>query len=273
MIDLQSVNALLVQAARETILPRFRQLQQHEVDAKTGPHDLVTIADRDAEAWLTPRLMELLPGSRVVGEEATSADASVADALQQPGMVWLIDPVDGTANFAVGNALFAVMVSLVKDGDAVASWIHDPLRGITALAERGQGAWMLEADGSRRKLVMPKPPSLAHLSGAPNIRYGDRDFAARIGYRADKLAGVMILRCAGQEYIAIAEGQMHFALYNRALPWDHASGCLLIEEAGGVARRLDGSRYRAADKPWGSPLVPACGAEQWAWLRDGIFNP
>ena len=128
----------------------------------------------------------------------------------------------------------AVMVSLVKDGDAVASWIHDPLRGITALAERGQGAWMLEADGSRRKLVTPKPPSLAHLSGAPNIRYGDRDFAARIGYRADKLASVMILRCAGQEYIAIAEGQMHFSLYNRALPWDHAAGCLLIEEAGGV---------------------------------------
>lgn len=195
------------------------------------------------------------------------------EALQRPGSTWLIDPVDGTANFAVGNALFAVMVALVHDGDAVASWIHDPVRRITAMAQKGEGAWMREADGSMRRLVTPKPASLAHLSGAPNIRYGDRDFAARIAHRIDRTAGVLILRCAGQEYMAIAEGHMHYAVYNRAMPWDHAAGCLLVSEAGGVGRRLDGSLYRAADKPWGSSLIPACGEEQWNWLKSGIFDP
>lgn len=272
MIDMMAVNRLLVDAARETILPHFRRLKAGDIDTKAGPHDVVTVADKAAEAWLTPKLMALLPDSVVVGEEAASADETIMDALRRPGSAWLIDPVDGTANFAVGSPLFAVMVTLVRDGDAVASWIHDPVRNVTAMARQGQGAWMLEADGSERRFRLPKPPSLAHISGAPNIRYGDRDFAAGIAHRLDRTAGVMILRCAGQEYLAIAEGQIHYAVYNRALPWDHAAGCLLICEAGGVAKRLDGSAYRAADKPWGSPLVAACGDEQWNWLKTGLFQ-
>jgi len=273
MIDMSAVNRLLVEAAKETILPHFRQLKAREVDTKAGPHDVVTVADRAAEAWLGPKLKALAPDSVIVGEEAASADESVMEALRRPGIAWLIDPVDGTANFAVGSALFAVMVTMVRDGEAEASWIHDPVRGVTAMARRGHGAWMLEADGTERRFQLSKPASLAHLSGAPNIRYGERDFAARIAHRLDRTAGVFILRCAGQEYMAIAEGHIHYALYNRALPWDHAAGCLLIEEAGGVAKRLDGSRYRAADKPWGSPLVVACGDDAWNWLKSGVFDP
>ena len=82
----------------------------------------------------------------------------------------------------------------------------------------------------------------------------------------------MILRCAGQEYLAMLDGHFHYAVYNRAMPWDHTAGCLLLTEAGGIAKRLDGSLYRAADKPWGSPLVAACGEEQWNWLKAGIFD-
>ena len=271
-VDMEAVRLLMEEAARTTILPHFRKLKSGDIDQKAGPHDVVTVADKASEDFLTPRLQALIPGSTVVGEEASSADESIMDALRRPGYAWLIDPIDGTANFAVGNALFAVMVALVKDGDAVASWIYDPIRGICAMAEKGKGAVMREADGSMRRLSMPKPPSLAHLSGAPNLRYGDRDFAARIAYRMDKTAGVMILRCAGQEYLAMLDGHFHYAVYNRAMPWDHTAGCLLITEAGGIARRLNGDLYRAADKPFISPLVAACGEDQWNWLKKDIFD-
>lgn len=271
-VDMDAVRLLMEEAARTTILPHFRKLESKQIDQKAGPHDVVTVADKASEEFLTPRLQALVPGSIVVGEEASSADESIMEALRRPGYAWLIDPIDGTANFAVGSQLFAVMVALVKDGDAVASWIYDPIRNICAMAEKGQGAWMREADGSRRRLQTPKPPSLAHISGAPNLRYGDRDFAARIAYRMDKTAGVMILRCAGQEYLAMLDGHFHYAVYNRAMPWDHTAGCLLMTEAGGIAKRLDGSLYRAADKPWGSPLVAACGEEQWNWLKKDIFD-
>lgn len=267
-IDMDAVRLLMEEAARTTILPHFRKLETKQIDQKAGPHDVVTVADKASEEFLTPRLRDMIPGSTVVGEEASSADESIMDALRRPGYAWLIDPIDGTANFAVGSQLFAVMVALVKDGDAVASWIFDPIRGICAMAEKGAGAVLREADGVVRKLSMPKPPSLAHISGAPNLRYGDRDFAARIAHRMDKTAGVMILRCAGQEYLAMLDGQFHYAIYNRAMPWDHTAGCLLVTEAGGIAKRLDGSLYRAADKPWGSPLIPACGEEQWNWLKE-----
>src|SRR3546814_18403360 len=113
------------------------------------------------------------------------------------------------------------------------------------MAHKGDGAWQREADGTLRRLTTPKPPSLAHLSGAPNMRYGDRDFAARIAHRLDRTAGMMMLCCAGQEYLAMADGQIHSAVYNRAMPWDHAAGSLLISEAGGIARRLEGRPYRA----------------------------
>ena len=273
MFDMDAVRLLIEEASHSVIMPRFRQLGGQEIDQKAGPHDVVTIADRESEAFLTPRLRDLIPGSTVVGEEAVSADEGIMEALRRPGTCWLIDPVDGTANFAVGNGLFAVMVALVQDGDAVAGWIHDPVRNITAMAHKGDGAWQREADGSLRRLATPKPPTLAHLSGAPNMRYGDRDFAARIAYRLDRTAGMMMLRCAGQEYLAMADGQIHYAVYNRAMPWDHAAGTLLIAEAGGIARRLDGSAYRAADRPFSSPLVVACGEDQWSWLKADIFDP
>lgn len=271
-VDLDAVRLLMEEAAVSTILPHFRKLEAKQIDQKAGPHDVVTVADKASEDFLTPRLQALIPGSTVVGEEASSADEGIMEALRRPGYAWLIDPIDGTANFAVGNALFAVMVALVKDGDAVASWIYDPIRQITAMTEKGSGAYLREADGDLRRLQTPRPPSLAHISGAPNLRYGDRDFAARIAYRLDKTAGVMILRCAGQEYLAMLDGHFHYAVYNRAMPWDHTAGCLLLTEAGGIAKRLDGSLYRAADKPWGSPLVAACGEEQWNWLKAGIFD-
>jgi fructose-1,6-bisphosphatase/inositol monophosphatase family enzyme len=264
--DAERVAAIIAEVAAEAVVPRFRALVAGEVSEKTGPADIVTVADLEAERLLSQRLGALAPAAAVVGEEAVAARPELVGALKERGAAWLIDPVDGTANFAAGLPLFAVMVAYVVDGRAVDAWIHDPLRGVTAIAERGGGAW---AEG--RRLAMAKRASLGHMTGAVNFRFGDRALVARMAARADRIGSVLILRCAGQEYLALLEGRLDFAIYHRVMPWDHAPGALLVAEAGGETRRLDGERYEAAADPWRSPLLVAPDAERWQWIYDGLI--
>src|SRR5215475_5254326 len=101
-LDLARVTSLIEETAGAEILPRFRKLAAGEIREKT-PGDFVTVADEAAEARLTPLLSALLPGSLVLGEEAAAADATLLDRLFDTQPVWVIDPVDGTSNFAEGR--------------------------------------------------------------------------------------------------------------------------------------------------------------------------
>src|SRR3954471_14987978 len=131
--------AVRTPAATE-IMPRFRQLAAHEVDQKSGPHDLVTDADRKAELYLTEVLRKLLPGSVVVGEEAVHADPASYEALQGDAPVWIVDPVDGTRQFVHGNPGFCTLVALALGGVVLASWTYAPALDEFAVAVRGRGA-------------------------------------------------------------------------------------------------------------------------------------
>jgi hypothetical protein len=93
----EAVEKLIRSVAAEQIMPRWQHLLQEQINEKT-PGDLVTIADKEAEARLTEALAGLIPGSRVVGEEAVSADPRLLDGLDQ-GCVWLVDPLDGATSW------------------------------------------------------------------------------------------------------------------------------------------------------------------------------
>ncbi len=97
--DMDAVGQILREAAATTVVPRFRMLADHEIEEKS-PGEVVTIADREAEAMITTRLQAMLPGVPVVGEEAVAADPSLIEAITTGPCVWLVDPLDGTANFA-----------------------------------------------------------------------------------------------------------------------------------------------------------------------------
>ena len=106
------VEEALRKAAAAEILPRFRQLAAHEVDQKSGPHDLVTDADRNAELYLTAALGALLPGSVVVGEEAVHANPASYEAIQGDSAGLDRRPVDGTRQFVHGDPGFCILVAL-----------------------------------------------------------------------------------------------------------------------------------------------------------------
>jgi len=258
--DIDRVTRLIVEAAADEVLPRFRRLAAGDIRTKSGPRDLVTAADEACEAQLTGCLGDLLPGSLVVGEEAAAADPDVLGHLSEDAPVWLIDPVDGTLNFTEGKEHFAVIVALVRDRETVAGWIHEPLTGATVAASHGDGAW----EGARRLAVARAAP-LAEMTAA--LYVGPKRTPAlhqRLGELKERLGPRAFTRSAGAEYLALARGDLHYAIFTRLLPWDHAAGNLLHAEAGGHAACLDGRRYRP--EPIDGPLLLAPDAECWRQL-------
>ncbi len=180
------------------------------------------------------------------------------DALAGSDPVWLLDPIDGTANFAAGKPIFAIMVALVRNGETVMGWIHDPVSQRTASAALGEGAWR---DGERL--------NVAASTGSPARRLGNRRLVRRLGERAALVDEVFEYRCAGYEYTLLASGGAQFALYNRLHPWDHAPGHLLHREAGGFSARLDGTPYLPRDATPGLLLAPD--AANWKTLREALI--
>ena len=237
----EAVAKLIRSVAAEQIMPRWRHLLREQINEKT-PGDFVTIADHEAEARLTEALAGLIPGSRVVGEEAVSAAPDLLDGLDQ-GCVWLVDPLDGTGNFVAGSPHFAVMVALLQDGVVEAGWIFQPAHGLFYVAERGKGAFCNGAP------VRAQPSGQPGLIGAFPTRYANASQQQLIDkIRVDVDVALPGLMCAGVDYTRCIDGTQDFAIFGRSLPWDHAPGALILTEAGGWAGWMDGTPYSVNDQ-------------------------
>ncbi|MFI5890477.1 inositol monophosphatase family protein [Actinoplanes sp. NPDC051513] len=262
---LDQVADLIREVAATIVLPRFRHLAAADIHQKS-PGDMVTIADQESERALTRGLTALLPGSAVVGEEAVAADPRVLERVGDDGAVWIVDPVDGTNNFAAGKTPFAVMVALVQSGELAASWILDVPGDHLTVAEAGAGAYR---DGVRVK-TRTDDPGAARLRGVVARHYLPPRLREVANANFGKLGEVTNgHHCAGYEYPAVATDEQQFAMFWRILPWDHAPGSLIIREAGGTALHLDGTPYRPTDSERG--LLVAPNDDVWHTVRDTLF--
>ncbi|MEV0320990.1 inositol monophosphatase family protein [Streptomyces sp. NPDC050658] len=235
-----AVEEALRKAAAAEVMPRFRQLTADEVVQKSGPHDLVTVADRLAEEQLTAALTELLPGSVVVGEEAVHADPARYEAIRGEAPVWIVDPVDGTRQFVHGDPGFCMLVALARHGEVQASWTYAPALDQMAVAVRGKGAWL---DGQR--LTAGSPGGVLEVATSHPDFTTDDQKRALSGLRTE---GVAPRPCgsAGLEYLAVAKGELDAVAFSWELAWDHAAGLLLVAEAGGGNRTVAGEPFRIA---------------------------
>ena len=259
-----SVAELVRAASAAAIEPRFHALGAGDVIEKSAG-ELVTVADREAEILITEGLAGLDPGVPVVGEEVVADDPGRLDGLNAP-RVWLVDPLDGTANFVRGSTDWAVMVALVIDGQTEASWIWQPLEQRMYAAQRGRGATC----NGQRLVAAPRARARDELTGAVLTRYLDGATRARVDRNVGRFGTITAGRhCAGVEYPALVGGTTDFAFFWRTLPWDHAPGALLVEEAGGVAARPDGSPYRPG--PGGLGLLVAADRPTWD-LASGLLD-
>ncbi|MGW5201298.1 inositol monophosphatase family protein [Streptomyces spiralis] len=254
-------------AAAAEIMPRFRRLADHEVDQKSGPHDLVTDADRLTERYLTDTLGALLPGSVVVGEEAVHADPAVYEAIRGEAPVWIVDPVDGTRQFVHGDPGFCTLVALTRGGVVLASWTYAPVHDRLAIAVRGRGALL---DGEPLRSGTPDPARALRVATSHPDYTTDEQKRALLGLWTD---GVEPRACgsAGLEYLAIARGELDATAFSWEAAWDHAAGLLLVEEAGGAHLTTAGEPFRVT----GGNALPFTAARDAATARRvaGLLTP
>lgn len=267
--DAQIVAQILRDAADTEILPRFRHLSDGAIRQKTSAEDLVTDADEAAERMITAALGKAFPGAVVIGEEAVSADETLLDHLEGADLAFVVDPVDGTKNFASGLTLFGVMAGVVVRGETVGGIILDPVGGDWTIAVRGEGAWTESADGGRNDLKVAKPKPVKQMSGTASWSQLPEPTRSRVCANLASTRSAANYRCAAHEYRMLAGGHSHFALFTKLTVWDHVAGWLIHQEAGGYSARFDGTPYLAAHREGG--LLCASNEASWQELHAALF--
>ncbi len=256
-----AMRELLVHVSETAILPRFRNLESSEI-ADKGKNELVTVADRESEVLLAEGLEKIIPGLAIVGEEASDADATVLDGLSK--QCWIIDPIDGTGNFASGNPPFGILIALCDGGITQAGWIYDPLQDRFCHAFRDEGAY-IDGTSVSAKPTGQSPP----VAGISTLFMKDGLREQMQQHIAPHYTLVDIPRCAAEQYPRLALGTNDVTIFQRTLPWDHAAGVLWLNEAGGKVARNDGSEYRVDE--WDRPgLIGAASPSLWNELAERI---
>ncbi|WP_311417177.1 inositol monophosphatase family protein [Microbacterium sp. ISL-103] len=253
---------LALRIAREAgDLARVRRAEGvHLAATKSSLADIVTDADREVEALIRERLRAVRPGDGFLGEESDSEQG-------ESGITWVVDPIDGTVNYAYGIPSYAVSIAAVQgraepgEWDALAAAVYAPASDELFTATRGHGAWL----GGRRLSVTTETPAGALLATGfgydPATHDGDLATVRKVMTIARDLrrAGAASLDLA-----FVAAGRLD-GYFERGLKhWDHAAGALLVSEAGGVVSFADARSSR--------PMLIAGGTEVHARLRQIIEN-
>lgn len=250
----EAVHDVMADAAARAIRPRYQHLAAADIIEKASD-DLVTIADKESEAILAEGLARILPEAAIVGEEAAFADPSIMGRLGSD-LCWIIDPLDGTNNFAAGRQPFGILVALSQGGETIGGWIFDVLSGRFCHARLGEGAYL---NGERLiAQTSGENPAIAAIS----VLFADpARRAALMDHIAPHYRMVDIPRCAAEQYPRLATGVNDVSIFERTLAWDHAAGVLFLNEAGGKAARFDGTPYRVDEDRKG--LIGASSPALW----------
>ncbi len=266
-LPLASLRHAVREAARLAILPRFRTLAAGEISEKTGPNDLVTIADTEAEMLISASLARDWPEALVLGEEAVAKDPALRAAMGTADPAVIVDPVDGTWNFAHGLAVFGVLLAVARAGRPVWGMLYDPICDDWIEAAVGEPTRMMTPDAARvlRTAAMKPVQDLAGYVPAGLFAVTQKRALALAGLGYDRAT---CLRCSAHEYRMLAQGFVDFVLSGPTPhPWDHAAGVLAVQGAGGVARFLDGEVYETA-RVSGVLLSASCEAVWQQVARD-----
>lgn len=262
----EAILDLVRRTARSEILPRFQQLSAHDTTTKAGPDDLVTEADKAAEAMLTRKLYQLFPGTLVVGEEAVEENTGLRDQIAEAELAFILDPVDGTWNFAHDVPLFGVILSATRFGRPVFGLLYDPISDDWIISGEDGPTEREGAKCRRRTVHTAAVKELSELSGFVHLYLLPDTKKTEMAALYPRFRNVTNLRCSCHEYRLLAQGAADFHISGTLNPWDHAAGVLIVQNAGGVARMLNGEAYNTALKQ--GFLLIAPNETSWCELQE-----
>lgn len=262
-MDASDLLLLAEQIAREAgELARRRRDEGVRIAAtKSALADIVTEADREVETLIRARLAAARPGDGFLGEESGAERGSTE-------ITWVVDPIDGTVNYAYGIPHYAVSIAAVAgDPDpelwsAQAGVVFAPVTGDLFRAARGSGAW-LGAD----RLAVSRPTDAGALL-ATGFGYDPATHAGDLERVRTVMPLARDLRRAGAaslDLAYVAAGRLDGYFERGLAPWDHAAGALLVEEAGGVVGGAPGGRP-------GRQMTIAAGPDLYAALDTAIYH-
>lgn len=227
--ELESLAIDIAQDAGE--LARARRREGVAIAAtKSALADIVTLADREVEGLIRARLAEARPEDGFLGEE-TGAERGASD------VTWVVDPIDGTVNYAYGNPLYAVSIAAVigepvaGKWEAIAAAVFAPALGELFHAVRGGGAWLGE-----ERIVVNAEVSDAGALLATGFGYDPATHAGDLARVSRVMPMARDLRRGGAaslDLAFVASGRLDGYFERGLAPWDHAAGALLVTEAGG----------------------------------------
>lgn len=242
----QHVLNIIRRAARVEILPRFRSLAGGDIQTKSHADDLVTAADIEAEAMITRALRIAFPDALILGEEAATKNPKLLDLIADAPVAFIIDPVDGTWNFAHGLAVFGVILAVTQFGKPAFGLIYDPIADDWAIADATSAAQLERASGPVSPLKAAMGKQIQDLSGYVPLHMFKGAALSQVAATLPSFRRTDTLHCSAHEYRMIAQGHADFLITESLHPWDHAAGALICAQAGCHVEMLDGGPYSAS---------------------------
>jgi myo-inositol-1(or 4)-monophosphatase len=207
---------------------------------KKGAIDLVTEMDLEIERQFRAMIGERFPAHAVLGEEFEAT----GDRDAVPHFCWVLDPIDGTTNYAHGLPIFCASLALEIDGIAVAGAVYDPTRRELFTAERGHGAW-LNGSPLRASTSTALIDSLLVTGFHYDIQRNSAELIELFGEFISRARAVRRLGSAALDLCYVAAGRFDAFWEHKLQPWDVAAGALIVEEAGGRVTTVDGGPFRS----------------------------
>lgn len=270
----QQVQSLIREATQKITLPAFYERIADNLIFVKNDHSIVTQIDQDVQEFLQEKLQTLLPESGFLGEEETkptSPDQQLGEWL------WILDPIDGTHNFAVQNNDFGTMVALwhVPSHRPLYGWIYLPIADVMFSGGEGEGVF-LNGQSLTKPTFLQK--QLNQMKGLLN--YGSfGDAKDRMQENSGEFQTIDPSSCAAVKFAALLQEKTDFAVFGRAKIWDLSAGFALLDEAGGYAARVNGKPGEGAhDLSLSNPTSYSAWTlavrekENWPMIRGQLFK-